>query len=208
MALNILEVFEYNQHFVAMMNIINSARLRNSKVGHKHHIIPRCWFKMMKLPVDNSKSNLVMLTPEEHAKVHVLAYLCSNGQIKRSLACAATLMNKSNNSVNKKDIQRIPWNKGKKGSQVSWCKGKKLSEEHKLHVKEHHAHNHKSIFTCKFVSHFNINPCDDPKLYTKEYTFYLRHNKVCRWELSDYKPYNTGKRWKEIDGKRIWFNKE
>lgn len=24
---NILEVFEYNQHFVAMMNIINAARL-------------------------------------------------------------------------------------------------------------------------------------------------------------------------------------
>lgn len=43
--IDILEVFEYNQHFVAMMNIINSARLCNNKVGHKHHIIPRSWFK-------------------------------------------------------------------------------------------------------------------------------------------------------------------
>lgn len=81
---NNVEVFEYNQHFVAMMNIINSARLCNNKVGHKHHIIPRCWFKMMKLPIDNSKSNLVMLTPEDHLKVHKLAILCAKDDIMRS----------------------------------------------------------------------------------------------------------------------------
>lgn len=40
---NILEVFEYNQHFVAMMNVINSARLNPPNKGHKHHIIPKCW---------------------------------------------------------------------------------------------------------------------------------------------------------------------
>lgn len=37
------KVFEYNQHFVAMMNIINAARLNTPKEGHKHHIIPKCW---------------------------------------------------------------------------------------------------------------------------------------------------------------------
>lgn len=59
--MNILDVFTYNQYFVAMMNIINAARLNPPESGHKHHIIPRCWFKMMKLQVDNSKTNLVML---------------------------------------------------------------------------------------------------------------------------------------------------
>ena len=33
---------------------------------HKHHIVPRAWFKVNKLPVDNSKENLVNLTILEH----------------------------------------------------------------------------------------------------------------------------------------------
>lgn len=74
---NILEVFEYNQHFVAMMNVINAAKLNPPTKGHKHHIIPRCWFNMNNLPVDNSKDNLVLLTLEDHIKVHKLASLCS-----------------------------------------------------------------------------------------------------------------------------------
>ena len=66
----ITQVFEYNQHFVAMMNIINAARLNPPSKGHKHHIIPRCWFKMNNLPVDNSKDNLVLLSYEDHVKAH------------------------------------------------------------------------------------------------------------------------------------------
>lgn len=74
---NILEVFEYNQHFVAMMNIINFARFNPPTKGHKHHIIPRCWFKMNNLPIDNSDDNLVLLSKEDHIKVHKLSILCS-----------------------------------------------------------------------------------------------------------------------------------
>ena len=81
---NILEVFEYNQHFVAMMNIINAARLNPPSKGHKHHIIPRCWFKMNNLDVDNSDDNLVLLTPKDHAKVHKLAAMCIIGSAMRS----------------------------------------------------------------------------------------------------------------------------
>ena len=87
--MNILEVFTYNQHFVAMMNIINAARLNPPESGHKHHIIPRCWFKMMKLPIDNSKTNLILLSYEDHIKVHKLAILCANSlTMKSKLACA------------------------------------------------------------------------------------------------------------------------
>lgn len=75
--MDLSNVFEYNQHFVAMMNIINLARLNPPESGHNHHIIPRCWFKLHNLPVDNSKDNLVLLTYEDHIKVHKLAYLCA-----------------------------------------------------------------------------------------------------------------------------------
>ena len=53
------KVFEYNQHFVTLMNIINRAKLNPPKEGHKHHIIPRCWFKMNGLNVDGRTWQLV-----------------------------------------------------------------------------------------------------------------------------------------------------
>ena len=82
-------VFVYNQHFVAMLNIINAARLNPPAKGHKHHIIPRCWFKMNNLPVDNSADNLVLLTYEDHVKVHKLAIFCSyNSTFKAKMSFA------------------------------------------------------------------------------------------------------------------------
>lgn len=84
MAINVQDIFEYNQHFVAMMNVINAARLNPPESGHKHHIVPRCWYKMNSLPVDNSKENLVMLSVEDHIKVHKLALLCAKDKIMRS----------------------------------------------------------------------------------------------------------------------------
>lgn len=82
--MNNMDIFEYNQHFVAMMNVINAARLNSPAKGHRHHIIPRCWFKMKGLPVDNSKDNIVLLTEDDHIKVHKLAMLCSVDSVMRS----------------------------------------------------------------------------------------------------------------------------
>ena len=91
--MNILDAFEYNQHFVAMMNVINAARLNPPESGDKHHIIPRCWFTMNNLPIDNSDENLVLLTKEQHGKVHKLMSLCAKDeQLKRNMVIAAHLM--------------------------------------------------------------------------------------------------------------------
>lgn len=94
--LNITDVFEHNQHLVAMLNVINRARLFPPKSGgHKHHIIPRSWYRMHDLPVDNSKENLVLLTLEDHVKVHKYAYFCCVSKMKRSMACAYLFLVKS-----------------------------------------------------------------------------------------------------------------
>lgn len=91
----ILDVFEYNQHFVAMMNIINKARIFNKEGKfEKHHIIPRCYFRKMKIPVDNSAENLVKLTTEEHRQVHKLASLCCIKAIYPALKLCCNLMNR------------------------------------------------------------------------------------------------------------------
>ena len=108
----LLDVFEYNQHFVAMMNIINMARLNPPESGDKHHIIPKCWFKMNNLPIDNSDANLVLLTKEQHGKVHKLMSLCAKDeQLKRNMVIAAHLMGLPTTSLKytptKEVIQKI-----------------------------------------------------------------------------------------------------
>ena len=93
--MTLTDAFTYNQHFVAMMNIINSSRLNPPENGHKHHIIPRCWFKMNNLPIDNSKDNLVLLSYEDHCKVHKLMSLCSiTEELRNKMICAYNMLMK------------------------------------------------------------------------------------------------------------------
>ena len=148
---DILKVFEYNQHFVDMMNIINMARLNPLESGHKHHIIPKCWFRKNNLTIDNSDDNLVLLTEEQHMKVHKLAAMCIIGSDMRSAMGFAVHMldgsfsgmhhsEESRRKMSESRKGKVPWNKGKHGiyseescrkmsesrkGKVPWNKGKK-----------------------------------------------------------------------------------
>ena len=42
-----------------------------------------------------------------------------------------------------------------------------------------------SEFGRKFKEHFGLTESDNVKHYIKEYKWYRRHNKVCRWEVED-----------------------
>ena len=203
--MNILEVFEYNQHFVAMMNIINNARLNPPAKGHKHHIIPRCWFKMNGQEVDNSKNNLVLLTYEDHIKVHKLSMLCAiREELKSKMGFAVKRLLKGEFGGMKHTDETRALIKAKRALQV-------ITEEHKKHIseslkgkpkpprtKEHIEHLKKagagnnnrinkpsSEFGKKYIEHFGYGPAQNRRQYLTEHNWYRKHNKQCRWEIDN-----------------------
>lgn len=90
---NIEKVFEYNQFFVMMINIINKAKMFPPKEGHIHHIIPKCWYKQNNLEIDNSENNTVLLSKDDHIKVHILAAKCIKGKkFKYKMMSAANII--------------------------------------------------------------------------------------------------------------------
>lgn len=129
----ILDVFEYNQHFVAMMNIINSAKLNPPESGHKHHIVPRCWFIMNNLPIDNSEDNLVLLSYEDHVKVHKLSILCAGTpELKSKMGFAVKrLLKGAFSGMHHTEESRRKISEARKGHNFSDETKKKMSESHK-----------------------------------------------------------------------------
>lgn len=74
----IYEVFNQNsKYYRQMMDIIVVAKVNPPEEGQVHHIVPRCWFKHFHQEVDNSISNTVLLSYEDHKLVHQLAYKCA-----------------------------------------------------------------------------------------------------------------------------------
>lgn len=178
---DLLEVFEYNQHFVAMMNIINLAKLNPPKEGHKHHIIPRCWFNKNNLLVDDSKDNLVLLTPEDHLKVHKLTTLCIIGSDMRSAMGFAThVLHGSFSGMHHTKDTRRKISKAMKGinkGKTTWIKGKNHSTETKRKMAESH----------KGKTGYNKGK---------------NLSKVTKERMSEAK---KGRHWRIVNGKREWY---
>lgn len=142
---DILKVFEYNQHFVAMINIINMARLNPPTKGHKHHIIPRCWFRKNNLPVDNSDDNLVLLTKEHHRQVHKLAAMCIIGSDMRSaMGFAVHILHGTFIGMHLSEETRKKMSEAKKGHTHT--------EETRIKMSESHKGKHLSEETCRKMS--------------------------------------------------------
>ena len=184
--MNILDVFEYNQHFVAMMNIINSSRLNPPEEGHKHHIIPKCWFKMNNLPIDNSDDNLVLLSVEDHCKVHKLMYLCAaTPEMKSKMGFAVKRLLNGNFSGMHHTIEtRRKMSASMKGKQ----KGKVLSDETKRKISE--------VQKGKVFS-------DETKRKMSEVKKGKHPSEETRRKMSEALKGNS---WKLINGKHVWIS--
>lgn len=113
-----------------------------TQMWHCHHIaeiLPCGRFTMndlkkFNLYYDRPANELIFLTPAEHHKLH---YKTDETKQKMSEShkgkpCSEETRKKISESLK----GHIPWNKGKRGLQVSCNKGKTLSEEHKRKLSE------------------------------------------------------------------------
>lgn len=76
-------LFIDNEYLNLYCELINS-NLNTQRVKHKtqrHHIIPKCYYKMIKEPVDNSSYNLVDLLLKDHVMAHCYLVLASKENI-------------------------------------------------------------------------------------------------------------------------------
>lgn len=79
-----LNIFKNNKYLDLYIQKIEE----NSNVEYvkgqmeKHHIIPRAYFKINGLKIDNSKNNLVYLSHFDHCLVHYYLCLCLEGELK------------------------------------------------------------------------------------------------------------------------------
>lgn len=193
------EIFTHNQHFVDMMNIINEASENPPKEGHRHHIIPRCWFKKNNLEIDNSDKNLVLLSYEDHVKVHELAYHCTSGITKRNMAYAYHRLTEGVMVENGCFKGRTPWNKGKSHSLETI---KKITESMKGEKNPWYGKKH-SDATRKKMSEFHKG-----KVLSEEHRLKISESKKGKttWNkgLKGESSGTKGKSWKLVDGKRIY----
>ena len=80
----------------------------------------------------------------------------------------------SNNPLTKKHVSE---------AQKVAQKGKHLSEETKQKMSVAQKGKTSSEFGRKFKNHFGIYQYENPKLYNTEISWYIRHNRKCRWEV-------------------------
>ena len=87
LALNCIEN-DYLQNYIELINANINTKAEKYKTN-RHHIIPRCVFKLKGEPVDNSKDNIVNLSHSDHFLAHYYLSNCFTGTLKfyNSLAC-------------------------------------------------------------------------------------------------------------------------
>lgn len=148
----------------------------NGEYYERHHILPKSLFPLWA----SRKSNLVLLTAREHFFCHQLLIKIFPSQ-EMANALWHLCVDKRHNCTSK-DYERArkyfienndfsvgmkgkePWNKGKKGLQTSWCKGK--------HIDNHWAGRHHTEEAKKKMSEARLgkDPWNKGKkgIYSKE----------------------------------------
>lgn len=200
----ITDVFDIeSEYYKEMMNIIIYSKLNKPEKGDIHHIIPKCYYKHYNMEIDNSISNTVLLTWENHKKVHNLAYKCAKHfWLKNKLACACYRFGDT-------EPKHIMTEETKRKLSEAH-KGRKLSEEHKKKISESNK-GEKSYWYGKKLSEETRKKMSDSqkcKTISEETKKKMSENLKRRYqdpkEREKQRLLYKGKTWSIVDGKRVW----
>ena len=94
-------VFIQNEYYKKYKNIIfNNAQTQYEKHNsNRHHIIPRVVFNINNLPIDNSASNIVILSITDHIMVHYYLALCVKAKYRVAMENAFFHLINSHNEI-------------------------------------------------------------------------------------------------------------
>ncbi len=110
--LKTLPYFIDNEYLHKYCQIIERNRRTpiRGKQTHKHHIIPKCWFKLTNNVINNDLNNLVNLPCREHCLAHYYLCLCTEDPFKfaNELALQCLEANYKINLVDKHLLQSLP----------------------------------------------------------------------------------------------------
>lgn len=80
------EVFDTSDHYYTKMaDIINDPNPDNEAYTEEHHIIPRFFYRMNHIEIDNSTDNLVDVSLKNHFLIHYYAAKCAKEKYKSRL---------------------------------------------------------------------------------------------------------------------------
>lgn len=71
----------------------------------KHHILPRCYFKLAQKAIDNSTTNLVNLSHKDHLTAHYYLALCAPPPLYHKLVLAFNYMRDKKNHYSAVDFE-------------------------------------------------------------------------------------------------------
>ena len=110
--LKTMRYFQDNEYLLKYCQLIerNARTPIRPKQTHKHHIIPKSWFKLTHTCVNNYLNNLVNLTQRDHFLAHYYLCLCTNDPFRyaNQLALMCLLSLKNNNVVDKHLLCNLP----------------------------------------------------------------------------------------------------
>lgn len=136
-------------YFQKVLDILNSEQISKNNYYEIHHIIPKFYFKMKNLPVDNSKENLIKLTGSNHFLTHYYCFKASLPEFKERFAYACNRMSSQlkkdfdesilNETANCFEEIKKEISESKKGTKLSLETRKKISKATKGKTKKGHS---------------------------------------------------------------------
>lgn len=100
---------DYLKRYCFLIESNTRTQLRGRQT-HKHHIIPRSWYKLTNSEVNDNLNNLVNLSKRNHFLAHYYLCLCTEDPFKYANQLALICLESHNNTnmVDKELLHRLP----------------------------------------------------------------------------------------------------